>query len=199
MNDLRASLTAFLTQQDITKILRPMVRLIARGKPVELTELAEQTEFTVGQVSSWLHGQSGTDWDSQGRLVGFGLTQRTTPHRFTVADQQLFTFCAADTLLFTPLLGSPTKVESTCPTTGRPIRLRLAPDSVLDVHPGTTVISQVLCSNTDIRASVCDHGHFFTSFDATEPWRQAHLDGWVTPVRDYFDVVLSTIRDIGWS
>ncbi|HEX4225700.1 MAG TPA: organomercurial lyase, partial [Pseudonocardiaceae bacterium] len=138
--------------------------------------------------------------DEQGRLVGFGLTQRRTAHRFTIADRQLFAFCAADTLLFTPILGEPAHIESTCPTTGHPIRIELAPDRVLDVDPAAAVVSQVaLYSATNIRASICDHGHFFASPAAAEPWQQAHPDGQVLGVREFFGIALSVAHELGWA
>lgn len=200
MNDLRTSLVTFLRQDDMPDFIGPLVRLIAEGRPVELTELAERSGLPVDRLTSWLRAQPGTDWDEQGRLVGFGLTQRRTAHRFTVEGRELFTFCAADTLLFVPILGSPVRVESTCPATGQLIRVELAPDRVLDLNPDGAVLSQpALCPTTDIRASICDHGHFFASPGAAEPWRRAHPDGQVLPVREYFDIALSTDREMGWS
>lgn len=200
MMDLRTGLVTFLRRDGMPDFVAPLIRLVAKGRPVEPAEFADQFGLPVERLVSWLRAQPGTDWDEQGRLVGFGLTQRRTAHRFTVADRQLFTFCAADALLFTPILGSPARVESTCPTTGQPIRIALAPDRVLDVDPAPAVVSQVaLCPTTDIRASICDHGHFFASPDAAAPWRRAHPDGQILPVRESFDIALSIDREMGWA
>jgi alkylmercury lyase len=112
----------------------------------------------------------------------------------------LFAFCVADTLPFTPILGEPAHIDYTCPTTRYPIRVELAPDRVLDVDPAAAMISQVaLYTTTDIRASICDHGHFFASPAAAEPWRQAHPDGQVLGVSEFFDIALSTAHELGWT
>jgi alkylmercury lyase len=199
-DDLRTSLVTFLRQHDMSDFVGPLIRLVATGQPVELTELAERSGLAVDRLTSSLRAQPGTDWDERGRLVGFGLTQRPTAHRFTIEGRELFTFCAADTLLFAPILGSRAHVESTCPETGQPIHIDLAPDRVLHVDPATAVVSQAaLCPTADIRASICDHGHFFASGDAAEPWRRAHTGGHVLPIREFFAIALSTDREMGWA
>jgi alkylmercury lyase len=199
-DDLRTNLVTFMREDILPDVVGPLVRLIARGRPVQPVELAEQSGLTVATLTSWLRDQPGTDWDDHGRLVGFGLTQRPTAHRFIVEGRELFTFCAADTLLFAPILGGTARVESTCPTTGETIGIDLAGDRVLDLKPAAAVVSQVrLCPVADIRASICDHGHFFASPEAAEPWHRAHPDGYVTPVREFFDLALSTDREMGWA
>lgn len=200
MDDLKTTLVTFLRQGDMPDFVAVLIGLVATGQPVEPAELAQRSGVPVDRLLSWLHAQPGTDWDEQGRLVGFGLTQRRTAHRFTIADRQLFAFCAADTLLFTPILREPAHVESTCPTTGQPIRIELAPDRVLDIDPAAAVVSQVaLCPTTDIRASICDHGHFFACPAAAEPWRQAHPNGQVLGVGEFFDIALSAASELGWA
>ena len=79
----------------------PMIRLVAQGRPVALDRIAAASGVPVEEVESWLRAQPGTDWDDEGRLLGFGLTQRPTPHRYIVDGRVLYTFCAGDTLIFT--------------------------------------------------------------------------------------------------
>ncbi|MBO0880113.1 MAG: organomercurial lyase MerB [Mycobacterium sp.] len=199
-DDLRTSLGTFLRQNNMPDVIAPLIRLVATGRPVELAELAEESGLPVDGLMSWLRAQPGTDWDEHGRLLGFGLTQCPTRHRFTVQGRELFTFCAADTLLFAPILGSTAHVESTCPKTGQPIRIDLAPDRVLAVDPAAAVVSQVaLCPTADIRASICDHGHFFASAEAAGSWRRAHPGGQVLPVREFFGIALTTGREMRWA
>src|ERR1700757_704899 len=120
-----------------------MIRLLAQGRPVALERLATEAGVPAQTIESWLRAQPGTDWDDSGRLLGFGLTQKPTRHRYIVGGRVLFTFCAADTLIFTPILGRPVSVESSCPTTGQTIRVELSPVAVTSLDPTTAVVSDV--------------------------------------------------------
>lgn len=188
-------------RRDVPRFTAPMVRLVAEGRPVALERLAAVSGVPVEEIESWLRAQQGTDWDDDGHLLGFGLTQRPTQHRYIVDGRLLFTFCAADALLFTPILGRPARVESTCPATGQPIRVELTAEAVTSVDPPTTVVSHVslCCGAGDIRGSYCDHGHFFASENAARDWRDAHPEGDVRPVRELFAVALDACRGLGWT
>ena len=188
--------------RDVARFTAPMIRLLAEGRPVALERVAAEAGVPVEEIESWLRGQPGTDWDDGGQLLGFGLTQRPTRHRYIIGGRVLFTFCAADTLLFTPLLGRRASVESSCPTTGQAIRVELTPHAVTSVDPTTAVVSQLnlrRASVSHIRASLCDHGHFFASERAAQPWLRAHLDGDVRPVGEFFDRALRACRALGWA
>ena len=50
-----------------------------------------------------------TGSNDRGRLLGSGLTHRPTRHRYMIDGRVLFTFCAADTLIVTPILGACTR------------------------------------------------------------------------------------------
>ncbi|HWN31137.1 MAG TPA: organomercurial lyase MerB [Pseudonocardia sp.] len=201
MDDLRASLVSVLGHGDFPLLMGAIVRLVAQGEPVALDRLADEAGLPLDRVESWLHGQPGTDWAEDGRLLGFGLTQRRTPHRFRVGNRVLYAFCAADTLFFPPMLGEKASVESTCPSTGQRIGVELTPEAVTSVDPATAVVSQASLhfDMTDIRANSCDHGHFFASLDAAAEWRRDHPDGAVRPIGEYFTVGLAASRELGWA
>lgn len=201
MDRLQTDLVDFLYRQDVQTLIGPLIRLVAEGRPVALERLATEADLPVRDVESWLRAQPGTDWDDQGHLLGFGLTQRPTPHRFVVGSRTLYTFCAADTLLFPPMLGRTAVVESRCPATGSEIRLEVTPDALRSVDPATAVVSQIcLCEGiTDIRGTVCDHGHFYVSADAAAEWHRRHPDGEVLPVGDFFTRALAAHRELGWT
>jgi alkylmercury lyase len=200
MDGLQKTMTEFIGR-DAARFVAPMIRLVAEGRPVALERLAAEADVPVEEIESWLRAQPGTDWDDSGRLLGFGLTQRPTGHRYIVDGRVLFTFCAADTLIFTPILGRPTSVESSCPTTGQTIRVELTPEAVTLVDPTTAVVSQLnlCCGASDIRGSLCDHGHFFASAGAAQPWHRAHPDGDVRLVGEFFDIALGICRELGWA
>ena len=177
-----------------------LVRLIARGKPVSVEELAAAAGWPARDVERLARSQPGTDWDEEGHLVGFGLTLRPTAHRFTVQGRTLYTWCAADTLIFTMILGQRTTAESTCPATGAAVRIELSPDSVISASPGSAVISQRLGTDlmSDLRAQVCDHGLFFASPAAASGWAAEHPDGEVLGVSDAFDRYRTVYEELNW-
>jgi alkylmercury lyase len=200
MDGLPKTMATFIPRH-VARFTAPMIRLVAEGTPVALERLAAVSGGPVEEIASWLRAQPGTDWGEGGALLGFGLTQRPTRHRYIVDGRVLFTFCAADTLIFTPILGRPARVESSCPATGQPIRVELTPEAVTSVDPPTTVVSQVnlLCGARDVRGSCCDHGHFFAAENAAHGWRLAHPDGDIHPVREFFAIALAVCRELGWT
>jgi alkylmercury lyase len=177
-----------------------LLRLLATGTPVDLDEFA-QCEPAGADLVRVVRAQPGTEWDRDGRLVGFGLTTRPTRHRFSVGGVQLYTWCAADTLFFTVILGASTVVASECPVTGAPIRLELAPDGVSSVTPPDTVVSQRHREGPvgDLRADVCDQGHFFASRSAGAAWSAEHPDATLLDVADAFAECGAACRDLGWA
>jgi alkylmercury lyase len=93
-----------------------------------------------------------------------------------------------DTLLFPLLLGERAIVESRCPETGRTIRIVVEPEAVVSVDPEHAVVSRIGPARvSDLRAEVCDHGHFFASAAAAHEWADRHPDGLVGPVREAFE------------
>jgi alkylmercury lyase len=178
----------FLRRFPWSELAPYVIRLLAAGEPVRIGQIASAAGVAPAEVDAMLSGQPGTDWDEQGRLVGFGLTQRPTAHRFTVAGRRLYTWCAMDTLFFPLLLGERAIAESRCPATGRSIHLEVEPEAVISVDPEHAVVSRIGAGRvSDVRAEVCDHGHFFASAEAAHEWAQRHRTGLVSPVREAFE------------
>lgn len=198
--NVQTSLVKVLRDEEMTAFFPILIRLVAQGEPVPLARLAAAAEVSEDELAAWLHGQPGTDWDEQGRLLGFGLTQRETRHRFVVDGRELFTFCAADTLLFPPILDRPASVTSTCPATGQAVRAEVTPTAVTAVEPATAAVShvQLRAGCGDIRAEACDHGFFFATADDAAQWRRNHPEGHVMPVNEFFDQGRAVVRDLGW-
>jgi alkylmercury lyase len=193
-------IAGFVSELSGFEVVPYLVRVIARGLPVSIQELADTASLPVGDVERMLRAQPGTDWDEHGRLVGFGLTLRPTAHRYTIAGRVLYTFCATDALLFTHILGEPAVAESTCPVTSTPIRIELTPSAVVSIDPAGAVVSQLFSPSLlgDLRHNVCDHGHFFASTDAATGWVSEHPDGRVLTVADAFEQSRQDIEKLGW-
>jgi alkylmercury lyase len=192
--------TALIGRVEGQELLPHAIRLLADGEPVALEQLAAAAGWSVGDVEAALAAQTSAERDSQGRLVGLALTLRPTTHRFTVDGRTLFAWCASDTLMLPVILGRPALVESTCPQTGRPIRIELTPDGVERLDPPGAVMTAVRPRGrlADVRSSTCDHGHFFSSIAATAAWTDAHPDGHIYPVEEAFRLDRAVITRLGW-
>ena len=176
-------------------------RLLAEGQPVTLERLAAVSSVPVQDVEAALRQQPGTDWDDHGRLLGFGLTLRSTPHRFTFDDgRTVFAWCASDALTFPVVVGRSGTLESTCPTTARQIRVDLTPDRVEKVDPSSAVVSLVRPDKVDnVRTEVCALGSFFASREAAAEWLAAYPEGLVHSVQEDFQLHREIMKKIGWA
>ena len=194
-------LATFLSGFDGFELIAPTVRLLALGGPVTIDDLAAASGQAADHVAAVLHAQAGTEWDTTGRLVGFGLTPQRTAHRFTVAGRTLYTWCASDALFFPLILDQRATVESACPESAQAIRLDVAPDRIVALDPPTTVVSQLhdpACLD-DIRAKVCDQGHFFASPQAAARWTTQHPSGTLQPIQEAFASIRRTCQQLGWT
>src|SRR5262249_42027404 len=118
-----------------------------------------------------------TEFDSEGRLVGLGLSQRSTSHRVQLKGRPeiLYAWCALDALLLPIILGVGARVTSPCRGSGQPVSVSLGSDGVEDVNPTIAVVSFVTEPEfTRPRASDCELQHFFVSEDAAAGWVKEH-------------------------
>lgn len=191
---------AFISSFEGFGAIPQLLRLLARGGPVDLGELADVGGQSGADLERVLRAQPGTEWDDEGRLAGFGLTPRPTDHRFLVGGKTLYTWCASDTLFFTVILGEDTIAESTCPATGAPIRLQITPSGVRSVWPPDAVVSQRHRGDLvgNLRSDVCDHGHFFASAAAAGAWAAEHPDGQVLTIAEAFQECRAACEELGW-
>ena len=184
-----------------SELVPDLVRLLAAGQPVPVDRLAKATARPSSEVREELAKQPSVEWDDDGQIVGYGLTLRPTPHRFSFENKTLFGWCASDTLMFPLILDTEGVAESTCAATGRPIRVELYPHGVRRVDPPEAVVSEVRPQNgvVDVRAEVCGLGHFFSSREAASEWLAAHPEGQVNSVEEDFVLHRSVIEELGWS
>ncbi|APX03554.1 organomercurial lyase MerB [Arthrobacter sp. QXT-31] len=165
----------------------PLLKLLAQGEPVDTATLAAATDRTIEEIRTALHAMADTEYDGSGRIVGQGLTQRPTQHHFEVDGEQLYTWCALDTLIFPTLLGAPAQIESTYKSTGNPVRVSVDSFGVTSVEPATAVVSLVNPENIgSVRSSFCNQVHFFASPEEAMPWLEKHPDGTVIPVEEAY-------------
>jgi alkylmercury lyase len=190
-----------LVSDDRWALFPPAIALLARGTPVPLRRLAAVAGWPEERVAATLHDVPRADWDSDGNLIGLGLSLVPTTHRVAIDGRELFTWCAMDTLALPVMLGRPVAVQSACPATGTVIRLAVTPQAIESVAPESAVLSEVPPTEgcDDIRSSVCDHGHFFADTAATGPWRQEYPTGQIWPVAQAFKITRARLLEAGWA
>ena len=165
----------------------PLMKLLALGDPVDVADLAAATGRPEEETRAALEAMADTEYDGSGRIVGQGLTQRPTQHRFEVDGEQLYTWCALDTLIFPTLLGAPARIESAYKSTGTPVRVRVDSSGVTSVEPATAVVSLVNPEDmSSVRSSFCNQVHFFASPEEAGPWLENHPEGTIVPVQEAY-------------
>src|SRR3712207_4961292 len=76
------------------ELVAPTLDLLARGKPASPEEIAAASGKSPEEVRAALDQFPSAEWDGQGRVVGAGLTLRSSPHRFELEGHTLFAWCA---------------------------------------------------------------------------------------------------------
>lgn len=192
--DLADRLVASVTQAGSARtspvLYRTLLRLLACGEPVGIAQLAAAAGQARDDIERIVAGWPDTEYDAEGRIVGYGLTLNRTPHGFTVDGKALYTWCALDTLFFPAVIGRRAHVEASCHATGVPIRLVVDPIAgVSALTPAGAVVSLVVPERMNsVRAAFCNPGHFFASADAARDWQDLHPGMHVLPVADAYQV-----------
>ena len=169
-----------------------MARTVAKADGVDRAELLEFIRPRHHMILSTVRSNGSPQMspvtggvDEQGRIVVQGLTPRPTRHRFTVAGQELYTWCALDTLIFPTILDRPASIESESPVSGHPIRVSVGENGVTSVQPETAVVSLVNPDDlTSIRSSFCNQVHYFTCAQDAAPWLAEHPEGQIVSVAE---------------
>jgi alkylmercury lyase len=169
-----------------------LFRLLVEGAPVEPKRLAARTALSGSEVRALLGSWHGVDYDGDGRVVAFqGLSVVEAPHRLRVDDRTLYAWCAWDTLFLPELIGRPAEIESTCPTTGQLVSLRVGPEGPSGVSPPEAVLSFIepgASFGEDTIGSFCRFVHFFASPQAAQAWTRRNRGSFVISVEQGFGI-----------
>jgi alkylmercury lyase len=184
--------------RDPARLLVLLIRLLAqRGGPLPnqeadraLIELGIDQQTARQLIARW------TERNSDGDIVGFGVTYSPTPHRMTVGDAQMWAWCAMDTLIFAIVLDQQVAVESRSPGSGEIVRLRVDPHGILEAEPADAVVTfparsndQVdMSSTTAIWGTFCHHSFFFPSRAHAEQWAAGRTDVEMLPLGEGFEI-----------
>lgn len=199
--EVQRAISIIRTNFGLPDLIPTVYRLFAEGEPVSVERLASTGGWPVEDVRAELERQPGTDWDDQGRVVGFGVSVRPTPHAFSFDGGTVYGFCATAVLELPIILGRGGVGESTCPATGGRIRVDLTPDRVIQVDPAEAVVSRVRPTEAvaDVRAEICDLGNFFSSPEAAADWLTHYPHGQVDPVTTEFAITRRVMSELGWA
>jgi hypothetical protein len=150
----------------------PMIRyllLLGEG-PIMPDRLASALRWTRPQAEAFLqvYGLAVDDESNLQMVTGVG--------------------CALDRLLAPMLTGRSVRVASTCPASGRPIRLTATPQGVDDLDPPETVVSLRLpgpeTSADTAQGTICAYGHFFADRERAASWPRLHHEALLLSVAD---------------
>ena len=185
LETLADSLVGTFQACDDAPLARVLLRELAEGQPV--APAADDTRLAAA-LARWPN----VERDEHGRVVAFsGLSLTPTPHRFTVAGQRLYTWCAWDTLFLPAMLDQSAHVESNCPVSGHAVRLTAEPSGFRDVHPGDVWVSfppAAATSTTDITGTFCCHVHFLAGRAAANQWLSKHAGATVLALPEAFEL-----------
>ncbi|HLX56953.1 MAG TPA: organomercurial lyase [Ktedonobacteraceae bacterium] len=148
--------------------------------------LATRLQMSQEKLAAHLARISDTEFDQQGKIIGWGITLLPTLHQFVLSELPLFTWCAFDTVLFPPLLHVEAHVQSRCSATGQPITFAASPEGIADLLPATSVLSLLLpAERCDcVRGTFCEQSLFFQSEKAASSWMALHPDAVLLSVEE---------------
>lgn len=179
-SSLETLATRLSTHLDCTQDVacRQIMRAIAEtGQPLAPVHLATRLQMSQEDLTAHLARVPDTEFDTQGNIVGWGITLLPTQHQFVLPERPLFTWCAFDTVLFPPLLALEARVQSACGASGQLITFVATRSAgIADLLPATSVLSLILPTERCdcVRGTFCEQSLFFHSEEAASPWMALH-------------------------
>lgn len=174
---LKAHVDFFTAHAEQFRLALPLWRLLAEGSPVSLEHLANMSHHSLPELEAQLPSLD-VRLDQEGKIVASGVSLLPTRHQVQVGEQELFVWCALDTLVLPAILGRTARVISTCPVTGKAIRLTVTPESISGLSEARAVVSvrlpgeeTALCN---VQEDLCNAGFFFVSHEVAATWPHLH-------------------------
>ena len=193
----RTLLAAQGDPQTLRRLIPASIQLLAEGEPVSPDQIADASGVPVDQVQATLRGISDIEWTADGRVEGFGLTRRPTPHRFRIGEADLYTWCAMDTLIFAASLDRPVQIESPDGATGEVLHLETDGRRIVAADPPSIVVSWFVDpAGTGFRAATCQFGHFFASREGAAAWAAKYPQGGVLTLDEALDAARALVSDV---
>jgi alkylmercury lyase len=156
------------------------------GQPLSPVHLARRLQMSQEGLTEHLARVPDTEFDTQGNIVGWGITLVPTQHQFRLKERPLFTWCAFDTVLFPPLLQVEAHVQSVCEASGHPITFVTSSEGIADLSQATSVLSLILpAKRCDcVRGTFCEQSLFFQSEEVASSWMALHPEAVLLSVEE---------------
>jgi len=173
---LTTRLAAYLNCTQDVACQQILQGLAETGQPLALMDVASRLQISQERLAAHLTHVPDTEFDHEGKIVGWGITLVPTPHQFWVEGRALFTWCAFDTVLFPPLLALEAQVQSACAASGQSIRFRVSPGGIEELTPTTSVLSLLLPARRCdcVRGTFCQQSLFFENEQAASAFLSTH-------------------------
>jgi alkylmercury lyase len=185
VDTLAEALAGTFPGRDDAALALALLRELADGEPVAVSKLPDGAEPV---LADWPN----VSYDVDGRIVAFGgLSLTPGAHRFVVAERQLYTWCAWDTLFLPALLDQSADVQSICPVSGTVVRLAVDPHGVRRADPEPLWVSfppPAATSTADITGTFCCHVHFLATRAAADHWLRGHPEGTVLDLDSAYEL-----------
>jgi alkylmercury lyase len=187
------------SQEDLKRTISAQV---ARGKPIEKTALAAALHLSLEKLEQRLVRLPDLEYDQQGHIVGWGITLVPTRHRFQIHGQELFTWCAFDTVFYPPRLRVEAQVQSLCPVTCRAISFVATPDgNVRNLIQDSGVLSLIIPTEQRNygRAGFCERSLFFWDEQAASSFLKTHPEAILLSIEEaaYVGKLVAQNRALG--
>jgi alkylmercury lyase len=163
-----------------------MKAMAETGQPLAPVHLARRLQMNQEGLTEHLARVPDTEFDTQGNIIGWGITLVPTQHQFRLKERPLFTWCAFDTVLFPPLLQVEAHVQSVCKASGHPITFVTNSEGIADLFPATSVLSLILPARRCdcVRGTFCEQSLFFQSEEVASSWMALHPEAVLLSVEE---------------
>jgi len=163
-------------------------------KPISIPNFAQLLKVSKKEALTFATHKG--EINSAENLVGLlGLSITPTNHKLIINNQDFYTWCAADTLIFPALLNVNAYIKSTDPINGESIEITIEIDKITSISPPEAYISWVpQVDENDIRCSMCNRVHFFSSENSANEWLASNKDARIFSVTNYYSTDISLNR-----
>jgi alkylmercury lyase len=167
---------------------RQILRVLAEtGQPLAPIHLVRRLQMSPEHLAAHLAHVPDTEFNREGKIIGWGMTLVPTQHQFQVKDHALFTWCAFDTVLFPSLLQTEARVQSACSASGHPITFVAMPEGVVrELTPPSAILSLIIPTERSdcVRATFCAQSLFFESGQAASSFLSTHPDALILSIEE---------------
>lgn len=177
------------------RVLVHAIRHLAVGRPAtaaDVERFAAAASVPAARAHAFL--RTVTERDDDDNIVGaLGLSLGKHPHKFTVDDVDLTTWCALDALFLPHIIRKPARVVSKSPASGAPVGLIVTPDGVRDADEQAVVslvdldaVDVDVRSTESIMMTFCRNIHFFPNRAEGEHWAAGRSGVTIATLDDAF-------------